>query len=87
MWVREDLSDQGLPIIAVTRNATEALPCKGSALSLTKLKDVDRDANAGFPQRLIEALLRRRFSLRSCESRDVAATIPDWFGVGHDDLQ
>ena len=26
-WVREDLPDQGLPIIAVTRNASAALPC------------------------------------------------------------
>jgi hypothetical protein len=30
--VREDLSDQGLPIIEIARTASEALPCEGNAL-------------------------------------------------------
>jgi hypothetical protein len=40
---REDLSDQELPIIDVARNASEALPCEGSALSSAKLISADRD--------------------------------------------
>jgi hypothetical protein len=44
---REDLSDQGLPIIVVVRNASEALPCAGSALSSTKLKRADRGSFVG----------------------------------------
>jgi hypothetical protein len=39
---REDLSDQGLPIIDFARNASEALPCRGSALSSTKINNADR---------------------------------------------
>jgi hypothetical protein len=46
-WAREDLSHQRLPFIAITRNATEALPWSGNALSLTKLKDVDRGSFIG----------------------------------------
>jgi hypothetical protein len=38
MWVREDLSDQGLPIIGVTPSVSEALPCVGSALSSTNFE-------------------------------------------------
>jgi hypothetical protein len=40
---REDLSDQELPIIGAARNASEALPCKGNALSPAKLISADLD--------------------------------------------
>jgi len=41
---REDLSDQQLPIIEIARNALEALPWAGNALSSTKLKTPVRDS-------------------------------------------
>jgi hypothetical protein len=46
-WAREDLSDQGLPIIGATVSASEALPCEGSALSSTKLTEAGRDSFIG----------------------------------------
>jgi hypothetical protein len=44
---REDLSDQGLPIIGAVLGASEALPCVGNALSSIKLNSADRGSPIG----------------------------------------
>jgi hypothetical protein len=46
-WAREDLSDQGLPIIEIARTASEALPCRGIALSSANLKSAGRGSLIG----------------------------------------